>query len=317
MIDRRSLFAAGALLGMAGAARGVTLPAGFERFAIWPGPAPGGEHVTAVEQEIARSAASVQDDTAYVHLTRPSLTMLRPARPNGAALLLVPGGGYKRVAIGHEGYAIARRFAEAGFFCFVLLYRLPGDHWAAGPDVSLQDAQRAMRLIRARADRDGFHADRVGAIGFSAGGHLAARLATRPGLATYVAREPADALSARPDLAALLYPVISMADPLAHAGSRDELLGPHPSAAQIDAYSAQRTVTTDTPPTFLAQAVNDATVPVGNSVAMFEALHGAGVATELHLFETGGHGFGLTLPDGTPSPWPELFLTFAKRHGLV
>ncbi|MGK6320024.1 alpha/beta hydrolase [Sphingomonas sp. DT-204] len=316
-IDRRTLLAGGTALGVASVAGDRSrLPSGFARFAIWPGPAPGGEKVTVVEEERLRTPDSPQDDTAFTHLTRPSLTLLRPARPNGAALLLVPGGGYRRVAIGHEGYAIARRFAAAGYSCFVLLYRLPGDGWAAGPDAPLQDAQRAMRLIRSRAARDGFDGGRIGVLGFSAGGHLAARLATQPDLATYAAVDTADALPARPKVAGLLYPVVSMADGLAHMGSRTELLGPHPSEQRIAAYSADRLVTGAMAPTFLAHAVDDVTVPVGNSLALFSALQAQKVPRELHLFETGGHGFGLHLPDGTPTPWPELFVAWARRHGM-
>ncbi len=316
-IDRRVLLAGGVALGVAAsAARAVTLPPSFERFPIWPGDAPGGERVTAIEQEIQRSPTSPVDDTAYVHLRRPTLTMLRPERRNGAALLLVPGGGYRRVAIGHEGYAIARFFAAVGYTCFVLLYRLPGDGWAAGPDAPLQDAQRAIRLVRSRVGRDGFDAGRVGVIGFSAGGHLAARLATQPGLATYAPLDAVDRLDARPSVAALLYPVISLEPGLAHAGSRDELLGADQTPARLRDYSADHMVTAATPPTFVAQAIDDRTVPVANSLAMSAALRGAGIPTELHLFETGGHGFGLTLPDGSASSWPDLYLAWARRHGM-
>ncbi|UIJ43983.1 alpha/beta hydrolase [Sphingomonas cannabina] len=316
-IDRRTLLAGGVMLGAASVAGAQsTLPPGFERFAIWPGPAPGGEKMTAVEEERPRSPDGPPDDTAFTHVTRPTLTVVRPAKSNGAALLLVPGGGYRRVAIGRGGHAIARRFADAGYTCFILLYRLPGDAWAAGPDAPLQDAQRAIRLIRARAKRDGFDGERIGVLGFSAGGHLAARLAAQPDLATYAAVDAADALPARPTIAGLLYPVASMADGIAHMGSRNELLGRQPSEQRIAAYSTDRLVTGAMPPTFLAHAVDDTTVPVENSLALFSALQAQKVPREMHLFETGGHGFALQLPDGTTSPWPELFIAWSRRHGM-
>jgi acetyl esterase/lipase len=315
MIDRRMLLAAGAAMGATATARAeVTTPAGFVQRPLWPGTPPGGEQVRITEQVVQRSAAP--DDVAVMHVARPTLTRLLPARPNGAALLLVPGGGYRRVAMKPEGFLAARHFAAQGFACYILLYRLPGDGWAAGPDAPLQDAQRAMRLVRAEAASAGFEADRVAAIGFSAGGHLTARLANEPA-ASYAPLDAADALPFRPRVAGLIYPVITMEGPLAHGGSRDELLGPSPSPDRLRRYSAERLVGAATPPSFIAQAADDPAVPVGNSFAMFDALQRAGIPRELHMFESGGHGFGLTLPDGTPSPWPDLFAIFARRHGLI
>lgn len=327
-IDRRTLLGAAAIGLGTGAAAATpplqigpipagSIPAGFAREPIWPGDVPGGAAVRVREEEIRRSPAAAVDDTAFVHVTRPTLTSLAPARPNGAALLLLPGGGYRRVAIGHEGHDIARRFAAAGFHCFTLVYRLPADGWAAGPDAPLQDAQRALRIVRARAGRLGYDPARIGTIGFSAGGHLAARLAYEADRLTYRPVDAADRLSARPQVAALLYPVILMAGDKAHSGSRDELLGRAPSPQALARFSAERAVNAAAPPTFIAAAVDDAVVPVDNSLAAFAALRAAGVASELHLFERGGHGFALRLPDGTQSPWPDLFLAWSRRHGLL
>lgn len=319
-VDRRTLIAgSAAALGLAVVTRPAraAIPEGFERFALWPGEAPGGEHVTVTEAEVPRSPNGPKTDTAFTHVTRPTLTVLRPQRPNGAALLLIPGGGYRRVAIGHEGYAIARRFAEAGFTCFILLYRLPADGWAAGHTAPLQDAQRGLRLIRQRAGGYGLDPEKTGVIGFSAGGHLAAWLATHAHVESYHAIDAADALSARPKVAGLLYPVILMEGAHVHRGSREQLLGAAPSPESLRACAMDTGVTAATPPTFLAHALDDSVVPPENSLAMLASLRRAGVPAECHLLETGGHGFGLSLPDRTPSPWPELFRGFAARHGLA
>jgi acetyl esterase/lipase len=319
MIDRRTLIGAGMALGLAPAAQAAMaqhVPEDFVRMPLWPGKPPGSDGVAAQEQESLRTPNSPKDDTAFVHVTRPTLTMLRAPRPNGAALLLIPGGGYRRVAIGHEGYEIARRFAAAGYHCYILVYRLPADGWAAGPDAPLQDAQRALRMVRSRATTDGFDPAKIGMIGFSAGGHLAARLASTADRSVYPAKDAIDALPLTAAVAGLLYPVVLFDGPDVHTGSRNEMLGAAPAAERARAYSADSRIAPGTPPSFLAHALDDHSVPPENSLAMLAALRRANVPSEMHLFETGGHGFGLALPDGTPSPWPDLFMTFARRHGM-
>lgn len=292
------------------------LPQGFERFPIWPGKAPGGANVTVQEIETLRRPDSGPDDGVFSHVVTPTLTLLRPARPNGAAILLIPGGGYTRVAIGHEGYTVARRFAQAGYACFSLLYRLPADGWAAGAQAPLQDAQRALRLVRALAPRERYDADRVGVMGFSAGGHLAAWLTSRMPQDSYAPVDATDREPIRAATAAYIYPVIQMEGPHVHLGSRTQLLGPTPSAEQMRALSLDQNVSADTPPVFLAHALDDPAVPVDNSLAMLAALRARKIPVECHLFETGGHGFGLVTPPAAPAPWPDLFLSFARRHGL-
>lgn len=324
MIDRRALLAgtlasatiAGPALGQVMKTGPFPLPQGFVRFPIWPGQAPGGEQVTVQEVETLRRPDSGPDDGVFAHVVTPTLTLLRPARPNGAAIMLIPGGGYGRVAIGHEGYRVARRLAEAGYACFSLLYRLPGDGWAAGAEAPLQDAQRALRLVRALAPREGYAADRVGVIGFSAGGHLAAWLTSRMPVESYRAVDAADREPIRAAVAAYLYPVIQMEGPFVHRGSRAQLLGPAPTAERMRAYSLDQDVSAETPPVFLAHAIDDPAVPVENSLAMLAALRARRIPVESHLFENGGHGFGLVAPPAAPAPWPDLFLQFAKRHGL-
>lgn len=318
-INRRTLLTgtlASATLATPALAQSFPLPQGFERFPIWPGKAPGGERVTVQEVESLRRPDSGPDDGVFAHVVTPTLTLLRPAKPNGAAILLIPGGGYSRVAIGHEGYNIARHFAQAGYACFSLLYRLPADGWAAGAEAALQDAQRALRLIRALAPREKFDANRIGVMGFSAGGHLAAWLTSRTPQESYTPVDAADREPIRAAIAAYMYPVIQMEGAFVHSGSRTQLLGPDPTAERMRAYSLDQDVSAETPPVFLAHALDDKAVPPENSLAMLAALRAKGIAAECHLFENGGHGFGLVAAPAAPAPWPDLFLNFARRHGL-
>jgi acetyl esterase/lipase len=285
---------------------------------LWPGRAPGGEHVTVVQAEVERSHDPNFHDVAIVHTTRPTLTFFRPPTPNGASVLIIPGGSYQRVVVGKEGYEIANWLMSHGIAAFVLLYRLPADGWSAGPDAPLQDAQRAVRLIRKQAPLWGLDPNRVAVMGFSAGGHLAARLATRFSLKTYDPIDEADALSSRPDLAALGYAVISFKDGVAHLGSRTQMLGLNPDAETVNTYSAEVDVPSQTPPSFLMCAADDATVPPDNSILMFRALRGAGVPAALHIFEAGGHGFGLRAgADPSTASWLDLFLGWSRGHGFA
>jgi acetyl esterase/lipase len=284
-------------------------------FDLWPGPAPGSEHVTVVQAEVERSHDPNVHDIAIVHTTKPTLTYFRPQKPNGASVLIIPGGSYQRVVVGKEGYEIADWLTSHGVAAFVLLYRLPADGWAAGPDAPLQDAQRAMRLIRKQAPTLGLNPQRVAVMGFSAGGHLAARAATRFSSTTYDPVDDADSLSARPDLAALGYAVISFKDGVGHMGSRTQMLGPSPDTARINAYSAEVNVPSDAPPTFLMCAADDATVPPDNSILMFKSLRAAKVPASLHIFEAGGHGFGLhTGADPSTASWLDLFVQWSRGH---
>jgi len=285
---------------------------------LWPSRAPGGEHVTVVQSEVERSHDPTFHDVAVIHTTRPTLTLFRPQTVSGASVLLIPGGGYQRVVVGKEGYEIANWLTSRGIAAFVLLYRLPADGWSAGPDAPLQDAQRAVRLIRRQAPALGLDPNRVAVMGFSAGGHLAARLATRFSSKTYDPIDEADALSSRPDLAALGYAVISFREGVAHMGSRTQMLGRNPDRETVNTYSAELDVPSQAPPSFLMCAADDATVPPDNSILMFQALRQAGVPAALHIFESGGHGFGLRSGgDSSTASWPDLFLAWSRRHGFA
>ncbi|MEG3148028.1 alpha/beta hydrolase [Sphingomonas sp. RT2P30] len=330
MIDRRSAILAtlAAGVGAAGATAqtapphtaGPTvpgLPEPSETIDLWPAGAPGMPATPPVETVDERSKDAALTDRAVRGVVRPRMVVFRPAIPNGSAALVMPGGGYKWVVIDKEGYEIARWLAARGWTVFVLFYRLPGDGWAAGPDVALSDAQRAMRLIRHRARDYGIIPERVAAMGFSAGGHVCGDLAARFATATYKPVDAADRLTARPDVAAPIYAVQSMTAPLAHAGSRALLIGANATPELELAHTPASNVTKATPPCFLVHAEDDPTVPVDNSLAMRAALRAAGVPVETHLFTNGGHGFGLRRAMGKPAEaWPELFAAWARTQGL-
>jgi acetyl esterase/lipase len=287
-----------------------------ERIDLWPkgAPRPPAGLVEIIED---RSKNTNFTDRAVHGILNPRLIVFRPKVPNGSALMVAPGGGYRWVVIDKEGYEIGRWLAARGWTVFVLFYRLPGEGWAAGPNVALADAQRAMRLIRARARDYGIVPERVAAMGFSAGGHVCGDLATRYDTPVYTPTDEADRLSARPDLAAPIYAVQSMTAPITHAGSRALLIGKNASAELERAHSPEHNVTPQTPPCFMVHAEDDGVVPVGNTLAFRAALKAAGVPVETHLFEQGGHGFGLRGAIGKPvAIWPDLFVNWARARGL-
>ncbi|KAA9332161.1 alpha/beta hydrolase [Hymenobacter busanensis] len=236
------------------------------------------------------------------NVVQPTLTVFRPAAgtANGTAVIICPGGGYARLSIDHEGYDVAKRLNEMGVTAFVLKYRLPNDQ--SQPDKTtapLLDVQQALRLVRQRAAEFGVNPARVGVMGFSAGGHLAATAGTH---FAKPAAQTTDNTSVRPDFLVLIYPVISFTDSLAHGGSRTALLGAAPAPDQVRLYSNEQQVSAQTPPAFLVHAADDKTVPVGNSLRFYEACVRRGVPAEMHLYPKGGHGFGL-LNKTTKDDW--------------
>ncbi|TCM19910.1 acetyl esterase/lipase [Novosphingobium sp. PhB165] len=330
-IDRRSFVAASLVSGLLagetafaqtpppglGGSRSTALPDPTETIDLWPKGVPGMPATPPVETIDDRSTQAHIPDRAVHGTARPRMVVFRPDRPNGAAVLLTPGGGYQRVVIDKEGYEMARWLTARGFTAFVLFYRLPGEGWANRPDTPLSDAQRAMRLIRHRAKDFSLDPERVAAMGFSAGGHVCASLSTRFAATVYTPVDEADRMSARPFCAAPIYPVVSMDPAIAHAGSRDLLLGPSPSAALEAAHSPERNVPADAPPHWLLHAEDDTTVPVENTVRLRAALKARGITVETHLFEHGGHGFGLRGAVGKPvEVWPELWRAWARTKGL-
>jgi len=325
-IHRRQLLTAGAALLATMASRAAdrenvspgTSPDPASGIEIWPTQAPGMPTPPPVETLWERSPNTLIADRAVRGVTRPRLIAFRPDKPNGAAVLLFPGGGYDHVVVDKEGYEMARWLASRGFSAFVLFYRLPGEGWAAGPNVALADAQRAMRVLRARASDFDFVPDRVATMGFSAGGHLCADLSARFATRVYDVIDDVDAISARPHCAATIYPVVSMRAGVAHVGSRKLLVGADATEALEAAHSPNQTITDHAPPHFIVHAEDDAAVPVENTLLLRAALKAKGVAVETHLFRAGGHGFGLRGAAGKPAAaWPELWQAWATSMGLA
>ena len=284
---------------------------------LWPEGVPGGVPEGLAEHIVFRDNPFGLLDRAAHDVTAPSLCVFRPAKPNGSAILIIPGGGYKWVVIDKEGFEGARRFSAHGATVYVLRYRLPHQGWTAGPNAPLQDAQRAMRIIRARAAVDAIDPGRVMVMGFSAGGHLAGTLAMRFDAPVYERADTADTQSARPDAAALIYPVGTMTRTFAHEGSRQCLIGQEPSPEAERAWSLEAMVRMGMPPVFLMHAEDDDAVPVENALLLYEALRASGCAVAMHLFETGGHGFGLRGIRGTPlEAWPGLVDGWGKAKGI-
>lgn len=222
----------------------------------------------------------------------PTLTKFSPGKPNGMSVIICPGGGYGRLAIDHEGVEVAKAFNQIGVTAFVLKYRLPNDSIMTdktkGP---LQDAQEAIRMIRKQAAAWGLNPAKIGIMGFSAGGHLAATAATHFNVMADAAAK--DTTSVRPDFAILIYPVISFDDSITHKGSKTNLLGKDPTAEQTKLFSNELQVTKNSPPAFLVHAGDDGTVPVENSIRYYQACIKNKVPAELHVYPKGGHGFGL------------------------
>jgi acetyl esterase/lipase len=246
---------------------------------------------------------------------RPTITLYRPRTATiGTALIVAPGGGYQNLASNHEGRQVASFANAMGITAFVLKYRL-------GPKyrhpIELGDAQRAIRLVRSRAQEFSISADRIGFMGFSAGGHLAATAGTHFDAGNASSADPIDRVSSRPDYLVLAYPVVSFAPSITHAGSVRNLLGEKPDPALIEALSNEKHVTAQTPPTFLFHTTTDAAVPVENSIEFYLAARKAKVPVEMHIFESGPHGVGLAMNDPALSAWPTLLMNWLRARGLL
>ncbi len=262
---------------------------------LWPGDAPG---------------AKGTDD-----IDIPTITIYRPpeGKSNGAAVVVCPGGGYAVLA-DHEGRPVAEWLNTLGVTGIVLKYRLgPRYHHPA----MLNDVARALRTVRFHAAEWNLDPQRIGVLGFSAGGHLASTAATHFDDGNPNAPDPIDRVSSRPDVAILIYPVITLSGPYAHQGSRNNLLGEHPSQELIDLLSNEKQVTSRTPPTFLVHTAADSGVPCENSLLFAMACRKAGVPVELHLYEHGEHGFGLGGNDPILSTWPKSCGDWLRARGFL
>jgi acetyl esterase/lipase len=280
---------------------------------LWPGEAP--LSVSNAGPELVETPTDQPSNRHVRSISVPTLTIFAPPRNrnSGIAVVICPGGGYAFLSWYKEGTNVARWLQNRGVTGAVLKYRLPcPDRVPSGQLVSLLDAQRAVRVLRERAGEFGIKTNRVGILGFSAGGHVAACVATRFATPVPNAAEDIGRASCRPDFCGLIYPVISLLIS-AHSGSRSNLLG-HLDTEQLRAeFSCEKLVTHETPPSFLVHARDDATVPVTNSLLFVEACQRAGVSVELHLYEKGGHGFGLGVNGGEVTNWPTQFDAFLDR----
>jgi acetyl esterase/lipase len=268
------------------------------------------------DQEKSETSTDIHHRISVTLVSRPTLAIFLPpkAKANGTAVIVCPGGSYSHLAMSHEGFDIAKKLNEMGVAAFVLKYRLPSDVTMVDKEIGpLQDAQRAIQLVRQNAAT--WHVDtaRVGIMGFSAGGHLASTAGTH--FMKPVIDNP-NQLSLKPDFMILIYPVISFDDSIGHRGSRDNLIGRNPSSEKIREYSNEQQVDAHTPPAFLVHAEDDRTVPVVNSLYFYEALQRNKVPSELHIYPKGGHGFGMDNPT-TKDRWMERLQNWLGSQGWL
>lgn len=235
-------------------------------------------------------------------------------KANGAAVVVCPGGGYGHLAINHEGEEIAQWLNSLGVSAYVLKYRLAPRYHHPAP---INDAQRALRMVRSRAEAWKIDPSRVGIMGFSAGGHLASTAATHFDKGQPDSADPIEKVSCRPDFAILGYPVITFEDAFTHVGSRTNLLGEKPDAALLENLSNEKQVTAETPPTFLFHTSEDSGVLPENSVLFYMALHKAGVPAEMHIYEKGPHGVGLAAKDPVLSTWSGRCSDWLMGRGIL
>ncbi len=270
---------------------------------LWPDDADGAAQVSFSEQIIERENSYGLRDRAALTVTNPTLSVFRAEKPNGHSILIIPGGGYARVVIDKEGYEGARYFSRRGFDVFVLKYRLPHPDWPLGADTPLQDAQRAMILVR---DHSAPGAS-VTAMGFSAGGHLAGSLAQRFDDPLSPSGSVNGSESIRPDLAILVYPVALTSGPFAHAGSVLRLSDAQGETDLAPHFDLTQRPNPDGPPVFLLHTLDDSSVPVENTLRLAEAYRSVSTLASLHIFKTGAHGFGFRGIDDLPvGQWPIL-----------
>ena len=277
-------------------------PFGTAEFFLWPGTAPGSEGVKFTETVQELSTNPAIHDRHITHVSKPSITPFLAEHPNGAAVMIMPGGAYSLLAFDLEGTDIAKWLNSIGVSAFVVKYRLPVDYSQTW--IALADAQRATRQVRNSAAACGIDPKRIGVIGFSAGGSNASQLETRPSAMTTPNVDDIDKVDARPNFGMLMYPVISMDPSITHTGSRNNLIGSNPSASDVLLYSSEKQVTASTPPTFIGVSKKDTGVDPQNSVVFDNALKAAMVPEELHMYNDGAHGTGIRLATGDMAQWP-------------
>jgi len=277
---------------------------------LWPaGKAPNYQKTDEVEKS---------ENTDIVRISKvqsPDIAVFLPTKKNstGQAVIICPGGGYAYLSYNWEGTDVAKLLNAKGITAIVLKSRLPNSKSNITPHLSpLMDAKRAMRIVRANADKWGIKQNNIGIMGFSAGGHLASTLATHFDEGDRNSKDSIEQQSSRPDFAVLVYPVISMDKKITHMGSHNNLIGENADSTLTNLYSNELQVTKQTPPTFLLHSTDDKAVPVENSLRFYQALKNNGVPVEMHIFPTGGHGFGLALGKGSLESWTDLLVTWMR-----
>lgn len=282
------------------------VPKDRTEFPIWPEGVPGLK---------SDATPEVHEDGRIWNVHQPTLTYIAPAvdRPNGTAVIISPGGGYERLSTEREGFQYANWLSSLGVTSFVLKYRMK----EYGHPAPLQDVLRAIRLVRSKAAEFGIDPNCIGAMGSSAGGHLSASAGTLFDHPDGKTGAELDGVSGRPDFMILMYPVITMRDPAAHAGSRRALLGKDPTDEMLKLASLESQVTKGTPPTLIIHTQEDASVPVENAIVFYQALTRAGVPAEMYVFERGEHGMGMRDGLGTASNWPKRAEEWLRARGSL
>ena len=285
-----------------GLAQNVTLP-------LWPEGIPNYKETATVEKW------DTSDIIAVTNVQNPEIAVYLPAKrqATGQAVIICPGGGYWALAYDFEGIDVAKWLNSKGIAGIVLKYRLPTSDGQIVPYESpLMDAKQAMRLVRYHAEEWNINPERIGIMGFSAGGHLASTLGTHFDYGNLYSTDLVERISCRPDFMILMYPVITMTKPFMHKGSRNALIGEFPETTLAENYSNELQVTDDTPPTFLIHAGDDKGVPVNNSLVFYQALVDNDIPAEMHIYPTGGHGFSLAINKGHLSQWTDSCIEWIK-----
>jgi acetyl esterase/lipase len=274
---------------------------------VWPNGAPDSNGLTVPEEIFdGKRVRNVSEAEIYVYLPKIGIN-------TGAAVVICPGGGYIMEAMDHEGYDMAEWLTEQGVAGIVLKYRLPYGHF----EIPLEDAQRAIRIVRQKAAEWGINPAKIGIAGSSAGGHLASTAGTKFDLGKADSNDPVEKFSCRPDFMLLLYPVITFNEEFGHMGSRNNLIGVGNKWELVERYSNELNVTPQTPPTFLILADDDTAVPSRNSVEFYLALKKNKIPAEMHIFRSGGHGFGMNKKNLPVDQWPNLFAQWMKSQGIT
>jgi len=288
-----------------------TLTAQQDSLYLWPDGVPLARDSGIRESYTFRGIARVQD------VVNPMLMPFFPPKEKatGASVIICPGGGYRILAIDHEGFEFARWFNERGIAAFVLKYRLPNDEAMDQKEIApLMDAQQAFRMVRENAKKWNLDPRKVGVMGFSAGGHLASTAGTH---FMDIVGGINDTTSVRPDFMILGYPVVTFDPAHYHGGSRRALLGDHPTMEMVDRFSNEKRVTDQTPPTFLVHSTDDGAVPVENSIHFYLALRKHGIPAEMHIYEKGGHGYGMGKEKDDVDSWTDRLHAWLARMGMV